>query len=37
MAHPQDILAYLGNGDFEIAYFGEQSLTYKPDDVCPFK
>lgn len=37
MAHPKDILAYLGNSDFEIADFGEQSLKYKPEDVCPFK
>ncbi len=35
-AHPVEILAYLGNGDYAIAYFGEQSLDYEPEDVCPF-
>ncbi len=36
-AHPVEILAYLGNGDYAIAYFGEQSLDYQPEDVCPFR
>ena len=36
-AHPVDILAYLGNGKYSDTYYGEQSLFYQPEDVCPFK
>jgi hypothetical protein len=36
-AHPVDILAYLGNGEYEVAAYGDQSLYYRPEDVCPFK
>jgi hypothetical protein len=32
-----EILSYLGNGDYALAYYGEQSLRYTAQDVCPFK
>jgi hypothetical protein len=35
--HPADILAYLGRSDYSQNPFGDQSLTYKPADVCPFQ
>lgn len=35
--NPIEILSYLGNGEYALAYYGEQSLEYSPDDVCPFK
>ena len=35
--HAVDILAYLGNGEYGMVYFGDQSLEYKPEDVCPFR
>jgi hypothetical protein len=35
-AHPVEILAYLGNSDYSETYFGQQSLDYQPEDVCPF-
>lgn len=36
-ANSIEILSYLGNGDYAIAYYGEQSLRYTAKDVCPFK
>lgn len=35
--HPVEILAYLGNGEYARTYYGNQSLEYKPEDVCPFR
>lgn len=35
--HPADILAYLGNGEYARMYYGDQSLEYRPEDVCPFQ
>lgn len=35
-AHPTEILAYLGNGDYSESFYGEQSLEYIPKSVCPF-
>jgi tetratricopeptide (TPR) repeat protein len=34
--HPDEILAYLGNNDYNKWHFGSQSLVYTPEDVCPF-
>jgi hypothetical protein len=36
-SNPADILSYLGNSDYALAYYGEQSLSYTAEDVCPFK
>jgi hypothetical protein len=36
-AHPGETLSYLGNGENAITYYGEQSLEYRPDDLCPFR
>lgn len=36
-ANPAAILAYLGNGEYARMYYGDQSLEYKPEDVCPFR
>ncbi len=36
-SNPVEILSYLGNGDYALAYYGEQSLRYTAKDVCPFK
>jgi len=36
MSHPKEILAYLGNGKYAIAYFGYQSIVYEPETICPF-
>ncbi len=35
--HPTETLSYLGNGEYAIMYFGDQSLEYKPEDLCPFR
>ena len=35
--YPVEVLSYLGNGEYARAYFGDQSLDYEPDDVCPFR
>jgi hypothetical protein len=35
--HPVDILAYLGNGEFARTYYGDQSLEYTPEEICPFR
>lgn len=35
--HPVEILSYLGNGEYAITYYGDQSLEYTPEDVCPFR
>ena len=35
--HAVDILAYLGNSEYALVYFGDQSLVYKPEDVCPVR
>jgi len=32
-----DILAYLGNGAFSKTFYGDQSLEYEPENVCPFR
>jgi hypothetical protein len=34
--HPTDVLAYLGRSDFSQTPFGDQSLIYTPQAVCPF-
>jgi hypothetical protein len=34
--HPKEILAYLGNGEYTESFYGEQSLKYVPESVCPF-
>jgi hypothetical protein len=36
-AHPNEILTYLGNSDYSDVFFGEQSLSYTPESVCPFR
>jgi hypothetical protein len=41
-AHASEILVYLGNTNYskdvdEFIYFGDQSLFYEPQDICPFK
>jgi hypothetical protein len=36
-SNPTGVLSYLGNGDYALAYYGEQSLSYTAEDVCPFK
>ena len=36
-AHPTEILSYLGNGQFARTGYGNQSLEYKPRDICPFR
>jgi hypothetical protein len=36
-AHPADILACLGNGEFAAAPYGSQSLVYTPADVCSIR
>jgi len=35
--HPVETLSYLGNGEYAIMYFGDQSLEYKPEDLCTFR
>lgn len=35
--HPAETLSRLGNGEFAVMYFGDQSLTYRPKDLCPFQ
>ncbi len=35
--HPVDVLSYLGNSEYSTPYFGDQSLKYTPEDVCPFR
>lgn len=35
--HPAETLSYLGNGEYAIMYYGDQSLEYKPEDLCPFQ
>jgi len=35
--HSVEILSFLGNGEHARAYFGNQSLDYEPEDVCPFR
>lgn len=35
-AHPQAVLSYLGNNKYSVTYFGEQSLEYQVEDLCPF-
>lgn len=35
--HAVEILTYLGNSEYGMVYFGDQSLVYKPEDVCPFR
>jgi hypothetical protein len=34
--HPEEVLSYLGNGEYARTYYGEQSLEYTPEDICPF-
>lgn len=34
--HPKEILAYLGNGEYTESFYGDQSLKYVPESVCPF-
>jgi hypothetical protein len=36
-AHPVDVLAYLGNGEYGKTYFGYQGLRYTSADICPFR
>jgi hypothetical protein len=35
--HPTEVLSFLGNGEYAGAYFGFQSLEYRPEDICPFR
>jgi hypothetical protein len=36
-SHPAEVLTYLGNSAFSQVYFGDQSLNYTPEDICPYK
>jgi hypothetical protein len=36
-SYAEDILSYLGNSKFSKAYYGDQSLEYQPEDICPFR
>jgi len=35
--HPAETLSYLGDGEYAVADYGDQSLEYKPEDLCPFQ
>jgi hypothetical protein len=34
--HPVEVLAYLGRSDYSQTPFGDQSLEYTPQDICPY-
>jgi len=35
--HSVEVLSYLGNGDYANTNYGEQSMEYQPEDICPFQ
>ncbi|OGO31193.1 MAG: hypothetical protein A2136_09830 [Chloroflexi bacterium RBG_16_54_11] len=35
--HPFELLSYLGNGEYARTYYGDQSLEYQPEDICPLR
>ena len=35
--NPVEVLVYLGNSDYSIVNFGDQSLEYTPKDICPYR